>query len=259
VAPMEKMEGKLIRGICGQVDGSIIPGMLGMEAGQSAFGDVYAWFKDLLMWPLENIVAKTKIKNKKRIISEALEKIMDRLAKEAENRPINPAGIVSVDWFNGRRTPFANQLLKGAITGLNLGSDAPGIYKSLVESTAFGAKKIVECFKKEGVEIKGVIALGGIPKKSPYIMQTVADVLDMPVKVCASEQACALGAAMFAATVCGIYPKVENAQNAMSCGFDAEYKPLPENSECYEKIYERYCLLGEFLENYLTLKERGTI
>jgi L-ribulokinase len=97
---------------------------------------------------------------------------------------------VALDWMNGRRTPDANQLLKGAILGLNLGSDAPRIFKALVEATAFGAKKIVDRFISEGIRIDGIVALGGVAKKSPFVMQVVADVLNMPILV-AREQACA--------------------------------------------------------------------
>ena len=105
--------------------------------------------------------------------------------------------------MNGRRTPDANQNLKGAIMGLTLGSDAPGIFRALVESTAFGAKMIVDRFVEEGIRIDGVIALGGVAKKSPLVMQIVADVLNMPIKVARSEQAVALGTAMAAAVACG--------------------------------------------------------
>lgn len=252
IAPSEEMGGKLIRGICGQVDGSIIPGMLGMEAGQSAFGDVYAWFRDVLMWPIENVIGKMNNETMRIIHAEVSDKIIDALSREAESRAIDPSGVLALDWLNGRRTPDANQLLKGALTGLNLGSDAPAIFRALVEATAFGARRIVERFRSEGVAIEGVIALGGIPKKSPFIMQTVSDVLNMPVKVSASDQACALGAAMFAAVAGGIYPTVETAQDAMSSGFDIEYKPIRNNAEQYERIYRKYNMLGEFIETNLT-------
>ena len=180
VAPMEEMEGKLVKGICGQVDGSIIPGMLGMEAGQSAFGDVYAWFRELLLWPLDhispepqNLDEKTLGKLKKSIS----EKLIPDLSAAAEKIPVAESGILALDWLNGRRTPFANQRLKGTLSGLNLGSDAPRIFRALVEATAFGAKKIVDRFREEGVPIRGVIALGGVPKKAPFVMQVLSDVL----------------------------------------------------------------------------------
>ncbi|MBN2009515.1 ribulokinase [candidate division KSB1 bacterium] len=245
----------LVKGICGQVDGSIIPGMLGMEAGQSAFGDIYAWFKQVLMWPVEHMLnssAHISGDVKHKLIAEMSDNMVAALSKEAEKLPIEDNSIVAVDWMNGRRTPDANQALKGAITGLNLGSDAPRIFRALVEATAFGAKKIVDRFVSEGVEIKGVIAIGGIPKKSPFIMQVSADVLNMPIKVVASEQACALGSSMAAATACGLYSTMANAQKAIGSGFERVFEPIAENARKYEKIYQRYSKLCDFIEHQFT-------
>ncbi len=252
VAPMNEIGDKLIHGICGQVDGSIIPGMLGMEAGQSAFGDVYAWFRKLILWPVENVLKQTSfssIKNMDGLIEEISHKIIPALTAEAEKIPIGESGIVALDWLNGRRTPDANQALKGAITGLNLGSDAPKIFRALVEATAFGTKKIVDRFISEGVDIKGVIALGGVAKKSPFVMQVVADVLNMKIKVARSEQAVALGAAMFAAVVSGIYNNILDAQKAMGSGFEKEYNPVPENVKKYSELYVRYSKIAQFIES----------
>ena len=255
VAPMDEMGDKLIRGICGQVDGSIIPGMLGMEAGQSAFGDIYAWFKELLLWPVRHILSMNDEPDsgtKERLIREVSDRLIPELSKEAERISIDETGILALDWMNGRRTPDANQLLKGAITGLNLGSDAPKIFRALVEATAFGAKKIVDRFISEGVPIKSVIALGGVPKKAPFVMQVISDVLNMPIKVARSEQAVALGSAMAAATVAGIYDTIEEAQAAMGNGFEMEYSPDAENARKYQVLYEKYSQLGGFVEKELT-------
>ena len=255
VAPIEEIGGKLIKGICGQVEGSIIPGMLGMEAGQSAFGDIYAWFRDVLLFPVNMILADSTLfdaVNKNQIMYKISEKIVPELSKEAEKIPIDETGIIALDWMNGRRTPDANQRLKGAVAGLNLGSSAPKIFRALVEATAFGARTIVDRFISEGVGINSVIALGGVPKKSPFIMQVVSDVLNMPIKIARSEQACALGAAMAAATVSGVYTAVENAQNAMGNGFEKEYFPDPPNAKKYNVLYKKYSKLGEFVENEFT-------
>jgi len=251
VAPMDEMEDTLVRGICGQVDGSITPGMLGLEAGQSAFGDVYAWFKNVIAWPVETILSGTKLVDKetsRKLVDEVVAKIIPEITDAAEKVPIDESGIVALDWMNGRRTPDANQALKGAITGLTLGSDAPKIFRALVEATAFGSKKIVERFESEGVRIDGVIALGGVAKKSPFVMQVLADVLNCPIKVAKSEQTVALGAAMFAATVAGIYKTVEDAQKAMGSGFDIVYHPISDNVEKYQVLYKKYGSLGEFIE-----------
>lgn len=255
VSPSEQKSSKLIKGICGQVDGSIIPGMLGMEAGQSAFGDVYAWFKKVLLWPVENVLTKSELVDtdiKKKLIDEISGKIIPELSRQAEKIAVNESGIIALDWLNGRRTPDANQNLKGAVTGLNLGSDAPKIFRALVEATAFGAKKIADRFISEGVDIKGVIALGGVAKKSPFVMQVVADVMNKPIKVARAEQTCALGSAMAASVVGGVYNTIEEAQEAMGNGFESEYVPDPENAKRYEILYNKYSKLGEFTEENLT-------
>jgi len=251
VAPMEEVGDKLVNGICGQVDGSIMPGMLGLEAGQSAFGDIYAWFKSVLEWPLKNIVADSELldeETKQKLIAETSDKIIAELSVAASKVPIEESGVVALDWMNGRRTPDANQNLKGAIAGLNLGSDAPRIFRALVEATAFGSKAINDRFIEEGVRIDGVIALGGVAKKSPFVMQIVADVLDMPIKVARSEQACALGSAMAASVAAGIYSNTSEAQKNMGGGIETEYHPIPENVEKYKVLYEKYKKFGKFIE-----------
>jgi len=240
VAPDDEIGDKLIRGICGQVDGSVVPGMIGMEAGQSAFGDIYAWFKRVLCWAPEHFNVEEKEKISSRLISE--------LEKEAAKIGIGETDVSALDWMNGRRTPDANQNLKGAIFGLNLGSSAPMIYRALAEATAFGAKKIVDRFITENVPVKGIIALGGIAKKSLFIMQMCADVLGMPIKVVKSEQACALGAAMFAAVAAGYYDSIETAMNKMGGGFEANYEPIAVNTAKYAKHYEKYCRYSELIE-----------
>ena len=251
VAPFDEVGDTLVSGICGQVDGSITPGMLGLEAGQSAFGDVYAWFRNVLVWPLENILSKAESidpATRDKLAREVSERIVPELSAAAEKIAIGESGIVALDWMNGRRTPDANQALKGAIMGLSLGSDAPRIFRSLVEATVFGSKKIVDRFLDQGVRIEGVIALGGVAKKSPFVMQVMADVLNMSIKVARSEQTVALGASMFAAVVAGIYDTIEAAQQNMGAGFDAVYEPIPENVEKYSSLYEAYGQLGEFVE-----------
>jgi L-ribulokinase len=257
VASYEAIGDKLIPGICGQVDGSVIPGMIGLEAGQSGFGDIYAWFKSVLAWPLENTVCESSLidgETKEKLIAETLDKLIPALSKEAQNIPISESSVLAVDWMNGRRTPDANQLVKGTITGINLGCSAPLIFKALVEATAFGSKAIVDRFSDNGIEIESVIGIGGISQKSPFVMQTLADVLGMPIKVAKTEQACAFGAAMFAAVVAGIYPDVESAQKAMGRGFSAEYLPNGENHRIYMDLYEKYLQLGKFTENTLFVK-----
>jgi len=247
VAPADEVGDRLVRGICGQVDGSVIPGMIGMEAGQSAYGDIYAWFGNILAWPLRNMLGQDGAHDIA-TIEAAVDRIIPALTEEAKKLPIDESGIVALDWMNGRRTPDANQLLKGALMNLNLGSTAPAIFRALVESTAFGSRKIVERFESEGVPIREVIALGGVAKKSPFAMQVLADALDRPISVVRSEQTCALGAAMFAAVAGGVYDTVEDAIGHMGSGFEYEYRPDPENAAKYNAIYDRYGRFGDFVE-----------
>jgi L-ribulokinase len=255
VAPLAEVGDKLVAGICGQVDGSIVPGMIGLEAGQSAFGDIYAWFGKLLMWPVTNIISEINWldeNSKKRIQEETAEKLIGELSKQAESLPVEETSVIAIDWMNGRRTPDANQALKGAITELSLGSDAPRIFKALVEATAFGSKMINERFISEGIRIDGVIAIGGVAKKNPFVMQIVADVLNMPIKVAASEQTCALGSAMAASVVAGVYKDIPSAQKAMGGGFEKEYYPDPERAKKYDSLFRKYKDLGSFIEKNLT-------
>ena len=245
VAPTGEVGEKTVAGICGQVEGSIIPGLIGFEAGQSSFGDVYAWFKDVLMWPVENLIEDNKQK------TEINEKLITLLSEKAEK--INPSdtGLIALDWLNGRRTPYADQKLKGVIAGLSLGSDAPKIFRALVEATAFGSKAIIERFTSDGVKIDKVVAIGGIPQKSPLVMQILSDVLDMPVKVASSFQAVALGAAVFAAVASGYYKDIYEAQEKMASGSLKTYNPIKENVETYKRLYGLYRKLGSQVEDIL--------
>ncbi|GAB3954428.1 ribulokinase [Spirosoma harenae] len=242
MAPNDEIGHRLIRGICGQVDGSVAPGMLGLEAGQSAFGDVYAWFARLITGPVRELLG-----------SEAADKLASQLiphlSTQASQLPVTENDVIALDWINGRRTPDANHTLKAAIAGLNLGTNAATIFKALVEATAFGSRSIVDRFIEEGVPIKKVIGIGGVAKKSPFVMQTLADVLNKPIQVASADQACALGAAMCASVAAGIHPTMEAAQQAMGSGFDAEYHPRPETVAIYEKLYQKYLKLGAYIEN----------
>lgn len=213
-----------MRGICGQVDGSVIPGMVGLEAGQSAFGDVYAWFK--------------------RFLGYAGDVSLEKLEAEALNIPPGAGGVAALDWFNGRRTPDANPYLTGLISGLTLGTTPPMVYRALVESTVFGSRAIIERFKSEGVAIHSIGAVGGISRKSSLVMQTCANVFNLPVKVSASDQTCALGAAIFAATAAGVHPDFETAIKNMSSGCDRTYTPDSQAVVTYERLYRQYLESG---------------
>jgi len=251
VASYEEIGDKLVKGICGQVDGSVIPGTIGLEAGQSGFGDVLAWFRDLITEPAVSLLKESALleeKLKEKLAEELKEGILSHLSQKASLIPIAETAPVALDWINGRRTPDANQALKGAIMGLTPGTDAARVFKALVDSLCFGSKKIVDRFREEGVVIDAVIAMGGVAKKSTLVMQTMADVLNMPIKVSASEQAPALGSAMYAAVASGIYADIPTAIAKMGVGFDEVYEPIAENTAIYNSLYQRYSMLGAFVE-----------
>jgi L-ribulokinase len=252
VAPAGALSGRQVAGICGQVDGSILPGLTGLEAGQSAFGDVYAWFVNLLYWPLEYAESKpSDPAEKERLRQDIKDRILANLSDEAARLAPGEAGLLALDWLNGRRTPDADQSLKGAIAGLTLGSTAPRVFRALVEATAFGSRAIQERFEREGVRAQRVVALGGIAQKSPFVMQITADVMNVPIQVVASEQACALGAAMFAAAAAGLYPTVTEAQDKIGSGFSRTFTPDPERARAYDELYRKYLQLGKALEPLL--------
>ncbi|MEI6000348.1 ribulokinase [Paraburkholderia bengalensis] len=245
VVPTDEIGDRVVRGICGQVDGSVVRGMTGLEAGQSAFGDVYAWFRRLLSWPL-GLLAETSISQEQR--DAIIARILPALEHAAAAEDPLTTGIVAVDWLNGRRTPFANQTLRGALFGLSLGSDAPKLYRALIEATAFGARAIIERFQEEGVRIDDVIAVGGVARKSPLNMQIAADVFGKEIRVTAADQAVALGAAMFASVVAGIHGSAEEAQRHMGAGFEHVYRPNAKASLAYEQLYLNYRSYGELVE-----------
>ena len=251
VASKEAVGNKTVQGICGQVDGSVIPGMVGLEAGQSAFGDALAWFIDMLVWPLENLsslqLSHVQIESMK-------DEMMLKLSKAAEQLSESDSAPLALDWINGRRTPDANQNLKAAIVNMNLGTGAPQVFRALVEAICFGSRKIVERFRQEGVEIETVVGIGGVAKKSDFIMQTLANVLNMPIQVAVSEQAPALGAAMYAAVTAGIHADMQSAILAMGNGIEKIYHPQQEKVGFYEELYSRYSRLAEFVETQINHK-----
>ncbi|WP_291870884.1 ribulokinase [Maribacter sp.] len=252
IASYNEIGNKLIPGICGQVDGSVIPGYIGLEAGQSAFGDIYSWFKKVLIWPAENILGFSELidkETKQKLIEEMLNKMIPKLSEAAAKIPIEESTILAIDWLNGRRSPDASQEVKGVIAGLTLGTSTPHIFRALVEATAFGSKAIMERFEEEDIYIKKIIGLGGVAKKSQFVMQTLANVLNKPISIASTEQACAHGAAMFASVVAGVYEKVEDAQKNMGKGVEKTYLPNVKEAKVYELIYEKYKKLGAVTHN----------
>jgi L-ribulokinase len=251
VASREVIQQHAVRGICGQVDGSIIPGMVGLEAGQSAFGDALAWLKSVLMWPTKQLLANTTLlsaEQQRQLTEEMDQNLIQLLSEQAEAIPFSTSLPTALDWVNGRRTPDADQSLKSAISNISLGTGAPELFKAMVHAICFGSKKIVERFEAEGVPINKVIGIGGVARKSPYIMQTLANVLNRPIIVASSDYAPALGAAIYAAVAAGLYDNVLDASAKLASAYEADYQPQPEQVRQLAGLMGQYESLAAFVE-----------
>lgn len=235
-----------IRGICGQVDGSIVPGCLGLEAGQSAVGDIFAWYRDEVRWPLENILPRTSFGRDlsadriSELMKEAKDTVYDVLSEKGDQLRPGQSGLLAIDWHNGNRTILVDPNLSGLIVGLSLHSKPEEIFRALIEATAFGARVIMERINEYGVPIKDVITCGGLAEKNPYLMQIYADATGRPIKVSRSAQTCALGTAMFGAVVGGCYSRVEEAQEKMGGLKDIVYQPNLQNKGIYDRLFKLY-------------------
>ncbi len=227
----------LVEGICGQVDGSIEPGMTGFEAGQSAFGDIYNWFRKMMLKPAHDILGNE-------LSAELSTKLDDDffnyVTSEAAKIEVTGSDLVFTDYHNGRRTPDADFHLKASAYGFGLSTHAGHFFKALVEATAFGSRAIMERFGEYNIPIENVIATGGIPGKSPYVIQVLADVMGVDIQVTDSDQACALGSAVFATVASGVYPDVPSAQKVIASKTIKTYRPDPERRKVYEKLYKTY-------------------
>ena len=218
-----------IPGLCGIVPESIMPGMYGIEAGQSAVGDIFNWFvKHLSPAAFGNDGAAHA-----------------KLTEEAAKLKPGESGLVALDWNNGNRTVLVDPLLTGLLVGQTLHTTAPEIYRALVEATAFGALTIIRRVEEYGIAVNEVINCGGIAEKNPMVMQIYADVCNRPMKISRSGQTCALGAAIFGAVVGDAHSSVEAAQTAMTGVKDTVYEPITENVAVYEKLYAIYYALHE--------------
>lgn len=249
ITKKENVLGKDSKAFCGLAEDSIIPGFLGAEAGQSAFGDTYAWLKKVLMWPLHEMEIPEQILSQKQK-NELCEFISENLLKKMEHEIQNMEDdtLIALDWFNGRRYLHLNEKIKSSITGLTLGTTAPEIYRALVQATVFGSRRIYDSLKELGMEIEKVICVGGIAQKSGYIMQMMADVLNVPIMVSEENQSCARGAAVYAAVAAGIFDNILDAQSRLCEEYKPNYYPNKDTHLSLEVKYRMYCCLGEKTE-----------
>jgi L-ribulokinase len=215
-----------IPGLCGIVDGSVLPGYYGLEAGQSAVGDIFNWFVNYI-----------QPGGKENGSHEAL-------TEKAAKLKSGQSGLLALDWNNGNRTILVDQRLTGLLMGQTLHTKPEEIYRALIEATAFGALTIINRFEEYGIKINEVVNCGGIAEKNPLLMQIYADITNREMKIARSAQTCALGAAMAGAVVAGKqnggHDNFAEAQKSMCGTKDISYKPIPENHEVYKQLYELY-------------------
>lgn len=251
IASARDMESRLVPGICGQVDSSVVPGWIGLEAGQAGFGDILAWFSSMIAAPVLELIQKNSSLSeaqKSDLIQEVSQSLLIELSEKASNLPTTENHLIALDWINGRRSPDVDESLKGGMMNIEMGTSAAYIFKALVEALCFGSRRISERFEEQGVRIEEVIAVGGVAKKSELVMQTMADVLQSPIQISSSDQTPALGAAIYAAVAAGIYDSLEAAISRMAPGFEKIYLPQEEFLQYYNEKYQSYLKLGGFSE-----------
>jgi len=232
---MSGTELKEVDGMCGVVQGGIIPGLYGYEAGQSGVGDIFAWFVDNAVPPEYHESAAVAGLN-----------LHEYLEQEANKQEVGEHGLVALDWWNGNRSTLVDTNLSGLLIGMTLATRAPDIYRALIEATAFGTREIIEAFEARGIEVKELVAAGGLPEKNLLLRQIYADVTGRPFKLSGSDQAPALGSATHAAVAAGVYPDIQAAADKMGKLSDEVISPIPENMAAYDKLYADYKLLYDY-------------
>jgi L-ribulokinase len=223
-----------VPGMCGVVDGGIVAGMWGYEAGQSGVGDLFAWCAEY--------VAGTEYQAEAERRGVSVQEVLDA---EAARQPAGAHGLIALDWLNGNRSVLVDHHLSGLIVGLTLATRAPDIYRALIESTAFGTRVIIDTFNASGVPVTELVIAGGLTK-SKFVLQLYADVTRRPLSVIASEQGPALGSAIHAAVAAGCYPDVPAAAQAMGGKHQAVYLPDPVSADVYDRLYAEYLLLHDY-------------
>jgi len=224
-----------VPGICGVVKDGAVAGFYSYEAGQACVGDHFAWFMDKCLPAEEKAQAEKEGKSVYALMREKAEKLSP-----------GESGIIALDWWNGNRTPYVDANLSGVFLGMSLTTRPEELYRALIEATAYGTKQIINTYEKGGVPTGEIIACGGIAEKDPFTMQIYADVCGRNIRVCASPQAGALGSAMHASVASGYYKNLSDAAKVMAKLKDVVYRPIPEHTAVYEKLYAEYITLAEY-------------
>ena len=231
------VNGEVLRevpGMCGVVDGGILAGYWGYEAGQSGVGDIFAWFADTSAPPEYHAEAERR----------GLD-IHDHLSQLAAQQRVGEHGLIALDWHNGNRSVLVDHELSGAVLGQTLATRPEDTYRALLEATAFGTRTIIEAFRTAGIEVGELVIAGGL-LKNRFLMQTYADVTGLPLSTITSEQGPALGSAIHAAVAAGAYPDVRTAAAAMGRSERAVYTPDPDRAAAYDALYAEYVTLHDY-------------
>lgn len=224
-----------VPGMCGVVDGGIVPGLYGYEAGQSGVGDIFAWFVDNAVPPEYHEAAQAR----------GLD-LHAYLEAEAARQKPGEHGLLALDWWNGNRSVLVDVDLGGLLIGATLGTRAPDIYRALIEATAFGTRVIIEAFERSGVPITELVAAGGLPEKNKLLMQIYSDVTGREFRTIGSAQGPALGSAMHAAVAAGAYPDIQAAAQAMGKLKDEVFRPIAEHQAVYDQLFAEYVTLYDY-------------
>lgn len=230
--------------LCGLAEDSIIPGHLGAEAGQAAFGDLFSWFAELTssffsqLILEENAAGGEDEAGTRAAVKRASKRMLAALDKAASER--SPSGVTAQDWLNGRRYPYPDEQATASLTNLRIGDDIVDVYKALTESAVLGSKYIYSELQKVGINLSEIVLVGGIANKSPYISQLMSDALGAPIMVLDEPEVCAKGAAMYAAVAAGKFDSLEEAQGALLTAFRADYSPRPEEVARLNEAFEVY-------------------
>jgi L-ribulokinase len=223
-----------VPGMCGVVEGGIIAGAYGYEAGQSAVGDIFAWWLDQGV-PVDYLNAAAANG----------QSVHEYLSARSADQPVGGHGLIALDWMGGNRSILVDHRLSGVIVGLTLGTRPEDVYRALLEATAYGTRTIVDTFQAAGVPVRGFIVAGGLTR-NPLLMQIYADVLRRPIHIATSEQAPALGSAIHAAVATGAYPDVPAAAAVMGRVERDAYRPDPDRADAYDELFTEYRTLHDY-------------